>query len=194
MIACGKHPCCQTVTNRVALCRIGWAATRVCPADDSEQQLGSGDDAGVSSSEEDEGDDSELLGSEGSEEDSDDDGQQDAAAAAGLGLGANAAAAGAAEWGELQLQDAADGADKATAAANGAAELSRGDKKRLKAAKEAELRAAERARLAGTEAPESAAVYEQSLLSEPNSSFLWVKYMAFQLKLGEFDQSLTGYV
>uniref|UniRef100_A0A383V4G5 S1 motif domain-containing protein n=1 Tax=Tetradesmus obliquus TaxID=3088 RepID=A0A383V4G5_TETOB len=133
--------------------------------DDSEQQLGSEDEAAGSSDDDD----------DASEGETDDNESDDEAAAA-------------ADWGELQLQDAADASGAAAAAAaNGGAELSRGEKKRLKAAKEAELRAAERARLAGDAAPESAAGYEQQLLSEPNSSFLWVKYMAFQLKLGEID-------
>jgi hypothetical protein len=32
---------------------------------------------------------------------------------------------------------------------------------------------------------ESAAAYEQQLKENPDSSLLWIKYMAFQLKLGE---------
>lgn len=64
--------------------------------------------------------------------------------------------------------------------------LTRADKKRLKAAREAEIAAAERARLAGPGgSPESSAEYEQQLLAAPNNSYLWIKYMAFQLKLGE---------
>lgn len=66
----------------------------------------------------------------------------------------------------------------------GTAELSKAQKKKLKAQREAEIRAAEQARLTGDSGPESAANYEQQLMAEPNSSFLWIKYMAFQLKLG----------
>lgn len=68
----------------------------------------------------------------------------------------------------------------------GKAALTRADKKRLKAQREADIAAAQRARLAGPGAgPESASGYEQQLLAAPNDSYLWIKYMAFQLKLGE---------
>jgi rRNA biogenesis protein RRP5 len=68
----------------------------------------------------------------------------------------------------------------------GKAALTRADKKRLKAQREADIAAAEKARLAGPGAgPESASEYEQQLLAAPNDSYLWIKYMAFQLKLGE---------
>jgi hypothetical protein len=72
------------------------------------------------------------------------------------------------------------------AAGGGKAQLSRGEKKRLKAAREAEIRAAEAARLADGQAVESAVDYEQQLLAAPSNSYLWIKFMAFQLKLGEF--------
>lgn len=69
----------------------------------------------------------------------------------------------------------------------GKAALTRADKKRLKAQREADIAAAERGRLAGPGAggPESASEYDQQLLAAPNDSYLWIKYMAFQLKLGE---------
>jgi rRNA biogenesis protein RRP5 len=71
--------------------------------------------------------------------------------------------------------------------------LTRADKKRLKAQREAEIAAAERARLAGPGAgPESAAEYEQQLLAQPNNSYLWIKYMAFQIKLGGWRVSEGG--
>lgn len=72
-----------------------------------------------------------------------------------------------------------------TAGPAGKSGLSRADKKRLKAQREAEIAAAERARMAGPGAgAESASEYEQQLLAQPNNSYLWIKYMAFQLKLG----------
>lgn len=37
--------------------------------------------------------------------------------------------------------------------------------------------------------PQSVADYERSLLTSPNSSSLWVQYMAFQLQLGEVDKA-----
>lgn len=75
--------------------------------------------------------------------------------------------------------------------AAGKRELTRAEKKRIKAQREAEIRAAEAARLAGMAAggPESAAEYEQQLLAGPNNSYLWIKYMAFQLKLGEEESA-----
>jgi hypothetical protein len=69
--------------------------------------------------------------------------------------------------------------------AAGKASLTKAEKKKLKAQREAEITAAERARLAGPGAgPETASEYEQQLLAAPNDSYLWIKYMAFQLKLG----------
>ena len=41
----------------------------------------------------------------------------------------------------------------------------------------------------GQEAPQSAAEFEALLLASPNSSFLWIKYMAAQLALGEVDKA-----
>ncbi len=72
-------------------------------------------------------------------------------------------------------------ADHATAAG-------RSQRKRARAEREAATAAAERARLevGPGGGPESAAGYEQQLMASPASSFIWIKYMAFQLKLGEY--------
>lgn len=40
-----------------------------------------------------------------------------------------------------------------------------------------------------TKTPESVADYERHLLGTPNSSFLWIQYMAFQLQLAEIDKA-----
>jgi len=40
-----------------------------------------------------------------------------------------------------------------------------------------------------TKAPESTADFERLLLGSPNSSFLWIQYMSFQLQLSEIDKA-----
>ncbi|KAL1677463.1 hypothetical protein EV122DRAFT_214020 [Schizophyllum commune] len=40
-----------------------------------------------------------------------------------------------------------------------------------------------------TKAPESTADFERLLLGSPNSSYLWIQYMSFQLQLGEMDKA-----
>ena len=41
--------------------------------------------------------------------------------------------------------------------------------------------------------PESVTDFERALLASPNSSFLWIQYMSFQLQLHEIDKArLTG--
>ena len=60
--------------------------------------------------------------------------------------------------------------------------------KRQKREKEEAVRAAEMARLEG-KAPETATDYERELLGAPNSSLLWIRYMAFLIGLGELPQA-----
>lgn len=67
--------------------------------------------------------------------------------------------------------------------------LSKHTKKRLKEDKERAIRDAERRRLEGTPAPTAAAEYEQMVLASPNSSYVWIKYMAFLISLGELDKA-----
>lgn len=67
--------------------------------------------------------------------------------------------------------------------------LSKHQKKRLKEDKEKAIRDAERRRLEGSLAPTTSAEYEQLVMSSPNSSFIWVKYMAFLISLGEIDHA-----
>ena len=60
--------------------------------------------------------------------------------------------------------------------------------KRQKREQEEAVRAAEMARLEG-KAPETATDYERELLGSPNSSLLWIRYMAFLIGLGELPQA-----
>lgn len=60
--------------------------------------------------------------------------------------------------------------------------------KREKQEREAAIRAAEAARLEG-KAPGSAADYERELLGQPSSSYLWIRYMAFLVNLGEVPKA-----
>ncbi len=48
-------------------------------------------------------------------------------------------------------------------------------------------RAAELARLSGSAAPSTPADYERLALASPSSSFVWIKYMAFHISLGDID-------
>ena len=65
--------------------------------------------------------------------------------------------------------------------------LSKHAKKRRKDDKERSIREAEKRRLEGATAPTSSSEYEQLVMSSPNSSFVWIKYMAFLISLGEVD-------
>lgn len=72
-------------------------------------------------------------------------------------------------------------------APDGAAQAKQPNKrqlKRQKKEKEAAIRAAEMARLEGR-APETAADFERELMGSPDSSYLWIRYMAFLISLGE---------
>ena len=55
--------------------------------------------------------------------------------------------------------------------------------------REAAIRAAEQRRLEGNEAPESIEDFEKLVHGSPNSSFIWIKYMAFLLSLGDVDKA-----
>lgn len=49
------------------------------------------------------------------------------------------------------------------------------------------LRAAELARLSGSSAPTTPADFERLVLASPSSSFVWIKYMALHISLGDVD-------
>ena len=159
--------------------------------DDDDEEDGSGieeeedgSEGGSGSGSEDE-DGSGSGSSSGEDEDADEDGL------GGLFGGANGAAAAGGGWGELALDvdaDAADGADGAEGDAP--AKLSKAAKRRLKAEREAAVAAAEAARAAGgAAAPQSEAEFERLVVGSPNSSYLWIRYMAFLISLGEHDRA-----
>ncbi|CAI5516828.1 unnamed protein product [Closterium sp. Naga37s-1] len=62
-------------------------------------------------------------------------------------------------------------------------------RKRLPAEEERAIQEAEQRRVKGQQAPETEAEFEQLLLASPNSSFLWIKFMAFLLSLSEIDKA-----
>lgn len=51
--------------------------------------------------------------------------------------------------------------------------------------REAEIRAAEEKRLQENRTPETVDEFEQLVRTSPNSSFVWIKYMAFMLSLAD---------
>ncbi|KAL3684900.1 hypothetical protein R1sor_002922 [Riccia sorocarpa] len=62
-------------------------------------------------------------------------------------------------------------------------------KKRERKEREAEIAAAEEKRLKDQGAPETIDEFEQLVRGSPNSSFVWIKYMAFMLSMAEVDKA-----
>jgi rRNA biogenesis protein RRP5 len=64
-------------------------------------------------------------------------------------------------------------------------------RKRLRAGSKADheraIRDAERRRFEGDAAPTSAVEFEQLVLASPNSSYVWIKYIAFLISMGDID-------
>lgn len=60
--------------------------------------------------------------------------------------------------------------------------LNKHAKKRAKEERERAIHAAELRRLQGDAAPASEQEFEQLLLASPNSSYVWIKYMAFLIR------------
>jgi rRNA biogenesis protein RRP5 len=52
-----------------------------------------------------------------------------------------------------------------------------------------EIRAAEEKRLKGDQAPETMDEFEALVRTSPNSSFVWIKYMAFMLQLADVEKA-----
>lgn len=67
--------------------------------------------------------------------------------------------------------------------------LTKRAKKKLKEKRELEIRAAEQKRLEGGQAPDSVDGYEQLVRASPNSSFVWIKYMAFLLSIADVEKA-----
>ncbi|EFJ44854.1 rRNA processing protein Rrp5/programmed cell death protein 11 [Volvox carteri f. nagariensis] len=161
------------------------------------------DDVEVSDDDNDDDDDDDDDEEEEEEEegDGDEEEEQGGAALARSRPGTTIAAGNldlTAPWGELLLADdprvaggaagAGPGSDLAAAAdGEGSKKLSKGQKKRLKEQRELEIRAAELARLSGSAAATGPADFERLVLSSPNSSFVWIKYMALHLGKGDVD-------
>ena len=55
--------------------------------------------------------------------------------------------------------------------------------------RELEIRAAEQKRLEGGQAPDSVDEFEQLVRASPNSSFVWIKYMAFLLSIADVEKA-----
>lgn len=55
--------------------------------------------------------------------------------------------------------------------------------------RELEIRAAEEKRLKGDQAPETIDEFEALVRTSPNSSFVWIKYMAFMLQLADVEKA-----
>ena len=174
--------------------------------DDSEDEAGGAEfeQAAFDGEEEDESEDEgdeEGSDEDESEDDSDDDESDDDleameedGAAAGGALGARMAAVAPLDvdmgGGDGHGDDDSDADDAGEEGAGEPAEDEaerRGRRRKAKAAaaKEAELRRAEAARVAGAESPASAEDFERLLLASPGSAYTWVKYMALHLATGD---------
>eukprot|EP00048_Salpingoeca_helianthica_P008104 m.118546 g.118546 ORF g.118546 m.118546 type:complete len:1861 (+) comp14514_c1_seq1:75-5657(+) len=70
----------------------------------------------------------------------------------------------------------------------GAKKMSKRAKKAVKDAEEDRIRAAEQEALRN-DAPQTADAFDRALLASPDSSLLWVKYMAFHLQMTELDKA-----
>ncbi|RKO88271.1 hypothetical protein BDK51DRAFT_24832, partial [Blyttiomyces helicus] len=84
-------------------------------------------------------------------------------------------------------EDAADSDDEDTSAA--AHKKSRRAKLRAKREEEERIAQKEISLLDGEAAPELAEDFERLLIGSPNSSFLWIKFMAFQLQMAEIEKA-----
>jgi hypothetical protein len=93
----------------------------------------------------------------------------------------------------MPLPSAPGQAPPATPAPGAPAKPSKSAKRRAKAEREATIAAAEAARAAGGgEEPASEAEFERLVVGSPSSSYLWIRYMAFLISLGETDRARAG--
>ena len=68
--------------------------------------------------------------------------------------------------------------------------LTKREKARLKAAREMELHKKEQSLKARADAaPETASEFEKALMGNPRSSFLWIRYAAFHVSVGAYDEA-----
>ena len=89
---------------------------------------------------------------------------------------------------EKQSSEAKNAQDDVDAGEDGKT-LSKREKKRLKEARELEILRKEQALKDENQAPESAMEFEKLLVASPRSSYLWVRYMAFHVSCGAFDDA-----
>ncbi|GAX80532.1 hypothetical protein CEUSTIGMA_g7970.t1 [Chlamydomonas eustigma] len=96
-------------------------------------------------------------------------------------------------WGGLLLQDGVGGDNteegKLDLEDKTGKKLSKHAKKKAKEEHESQIREAEAARLHGDAAPKTAQDFEKLVASSPNSSYVWIKYMAYQISIGDIDNA-----
>lgn len=69
------------------------------------------------------------------------------------------------------------------------AKRTRHQKKSLKKQKEERIRDVEKSRRAGLVAPKNVSEFEQMVVSSPNSSYVWIQYMAYVISQGEVGKA-----
>ena len=92
------------------------------------------------------------------------------------------------DWDAEKDNDDSKDADDAQKS-DGDQKLSKREKKRLKEAREMEILAKEQALKDEDHVPESAMEFEKLLIASPRSSFLWVRYMAFHVSCGAYEEA-----
>ncbi|KAI8821806.1 uncharacterized protein EV422DRAFT_495369 [Fimicolochytrium jonesii] len=100
----------------------------------------------------------------------------------GTSAGANAA-------GESDDEDGAEGSDDEDESTQTGKKKTRRAKQRAKREEEERIAQKEQSLLEGDQPPEVAEDFERLLLGSPNSSFLWIKFMAFQLQMAEVEKA-----
>ena len=154
--------------------------------DDEGDALQATDDSDGSASDDDEAEDMDA-----SDDDDDDDDESESESEDGSG-----SEEGAAIDADVGFDWDADGAEKAahpSDAEDGDADKkpkSKREKARAKAEKEMELHRREQAlREASDRAPETAPEFEKLIMANPRSSYVWLRYMAFQMSVGAHDEA-----
>jgi rRNA biogenesis protein RRP5 len=148
-------------------------------SDEEEEDEESEEDSDVQMDESDSDDDSkESL--EDSEMDDADDSEDSEDEPIGKDLGF--------EWDAKEASDDA-ALGKSTDQDSDKVALSKREKKRLREARELEILHREQALRDGDQVPESAQEFEKLLIASPRSSFLWVRYMAFHVSCGAYEEA-----
>ncbi|ORY31169.1 TPR-like protein [Rhizoclosmatium globosum] len=99
---------------------------------------------------------------------------------------------GGAGWGDVEDSDdenvEEDDSDDEDEPTNNESKKSKRAKKRAKQEEEDRI-AQQELELLETKAPDSAEAFERILMGSPNSSFLWIKFMAFHLQMAEIQKA-----